>query len=255
LSKVIKASEVKGKYEIKSRESNISLDFKKDAEKNDRKNNTSADNAKPKVIKADLEAEKRAKEIISQAEKEAEKIIIKAEKEKNRLEDEKDKIYREIKAEAEKDALKESEEKINQLCSSLAETAESFNQEIKREKNIFKKEVVKLAVKIASLIINSRIENEPEIINNIASDIVRNMDENHKNIKIKVHPMLIPYLEKNKFYNNMENAEVEFKSDKDLKPGDCIVSSNLGGKESVITDKLELIKNELLKEVEINAEY
>jgi len=258
LSKVIKASNIKGKCEIKSYQSYLASDNKKDKKANDDKN-LDSDQGKQistnNIIKANVEAENKADKIISDAKTKAEKIIQEAENKKADIEERREEIHQQIKNEAEEEALASAQKTINEISENMYKTLENFNREIENEKQHLKGEVINLAVKIASLILNHKIENEPEIINNILADIFKNIDDGHKNIKVKVHPKLIPYLEKSRFYDKLDDSEIEFSADTDLKPGDCIVRSNLGGKEAVLEHKLDMIREELLKEVEVHAGY
>lgn len=258
MSKVIKASEIKGKYEIKSHQSYLSLNDNQGNTQNADKAKINNEEDKPsqsKILKANFEAEKKAEKIIADAEAEAEKILQEAKKKKKEIEAERDEIYQQIKIEAEEEALASAQKTINEISENMYKTLENFNREIENEKQHLKKEVINLAVKLASLILNHKIEREPEIINNILADMFKNIDDGHKNINVKVHPKLIPYLEKSRFYKKLDDSEIEFSADADLKPGDCIVRSNLGGKEAVLEHKLDLIREELLKEVEANAGY
>ncbi len=258
MSKVIKASEIKGKYEIKSHQSYLSLNKnqvdKENAEKT-KSNNQEDKTSQNKVLKSNFEAEKKAEKIIADAEAEADKILQEAEKKKKQIKAKRDEIHQQIKTEAEEEALASAQSTINEISENMYKTLENFNKEIENEKQHLKSEVINLAVKIASLILNHKIEREPEIINNILADMFKNIDDGHKNINVKVHPKLIPYLEKSRFYDKLDDSEIEFSADNDLKPGDCIVRSNLGGKEAVLEHKLDLIREELLKEVEVNAGY
>lgn len=258
MSKVIKASNINGKCEIKSYQSYLSSDNKKDKKANDDKK-LEADQgrqiSKNNIIKANVEAENKADKIIADAKIKAEEILQEAENKKTDIEERREEIYQQIKNEAEEEALASAQKTINEITENMHKTLENFNREIENEKKHLKGEVINLAVKIASLILNHKIEREPEIINNILADIFKNIDDGHKNINVKVHPKLIPYLEKSRFYDKLDDSEIEFSADTDLKPGDCIVRSNLGGKEAVLEHKLDLIREELLKEVEVNAGY
>lgn len=97
------------------------------------------------------------------------------------------------------------------------------------------------------------MEDEPEIINNIISKMLNQLENNQSNIVVRINPQLLPYLEKDDFYQKIDQKNLEFTADSDLKKGDCVIESNLGGKEGSLAHKLDLIKKELLKEVESNA--
>lgn len=261
MSKIIKASQVTGKYKIKNHKKSLSLDptaekncsqasianNKKNSEQQD--NKTKKDLIKNKRKKAEAEAEK----IIAEAKKEAEALIEAARKEKVEIENQKEEIFSNIKKEAEAEALKSAQAEVDKATTELLSTAESFKAEMKKQKIEAQKKAVDFAVKIAAVIIDVKLESEPEIINNIVFDMLSKIDESHNDIRVRIHPDLIPYLEKNSLYSRLQEQDLTFKGDAELQRGDCVVESSLGGKEGSISHKLELIREELLKEVEANV--
>ncbi|CCU80788.1 similar to Flagellar biosynthesis/type III secretory pathway protein [Halanaerobium saccharolyticum subsp. saccharolyticum DSM 6643] len=262
MSKIIKASQIIGKYKIQNQDNALSIESLREkaaqtnqsTNGNNKKQNYSSDSSKKAhlIIKRE-KAEKEADLIIAQAEHKASEMIKAAEKEKKKIEAEKEEIFSKIKNEAEAEAIKAAQQKIDSAASELLLTAESFQAELNQQKIGVKKDIVRLAVKIASVIIDVKLEQQPEIINNIISDILSEIDESHKNIIVRIHPDLVPFIEDNNLYSRLKEKNLEFKADSDLKKGDCIVESNLGGKEGSISHKIDLIKEELLKEVEANV--
>jgi len=262
LSKIIKASQVIGKYKVNSQNNALSIkSLKGESEKTSQtkagtiKNQSySSDSTKKANLIIEREkAEKEADLIVAQAEHKAAEIIKAAEKEKNKIEAEKEGIFSKIKNEAEAAGFKEAQQKIDKALEKLLLTAESFQEELNKQKIGVKKDIVRLSIKIASVIIDVKLDQQPEIINNIISDILSEIDESHRNIIVRINPDLIPYLENNNLYSRLKEKNLEFKADCDLRKGDCIVESNLGGKEGSISHKIELIKEELLKEVEADV--
>ncbi|MFW5885805.1 MAG: FliH/SctL family protein [Halanaerobium sp.] len=250
MSKVIKASQVTGKYKVEQNPKTISFSDKNDREKS----NSKKDSKKTRVVKKHkkllTEAEKEAELIIQDAKDEAESILSKAEAEKDKILSQKDEIYNEIKSEARKEGLAEAEIKIQKKEKELVELISSFEKEFDREKSRIRKDIIDLAVKIASLVIDVKLETEHDLINNIIADMLSKIDDNHRDIIVRVNPQLLPYIEENLFYQRINQKNIEFVSDPELKKGDCVVETNLGGKEGSLEHKLDLIKNELLKEVE-----
>jgi flagellar assembly protein FliH len=259
LSKVIKASEIKGKYEIKNHQNAFSaeIDVEKNFKDKNKKNSTEAENTKchSNSYQNSIKAKKEAEAIIETAEAEADQIIVKAEQQKMKLQKEREKIYQNIKEEAYKEARQEVQTELNEISENFYKTLDKLEEQINKEKLKIKKDLVNLAVKIAAVIIDTKIELEPEIINKILGPIFKNINESHKFVTVKVNPHLIPHLDLDKIDSRFEKIDIEFSGDEDLKAGDCIVRSNLGVKEADLDHKLQLIKKELIREVVQNAEY
>jgi flagellar assembly protein FliH len=252
LSKIIKASQVTGEYKINRHAK--ALSFKIDDEKKKKDEIFSEKSEKNKNKKNALsKADEKANKIILDAEKKADDIITDAKNEKEKILAEKEKLFQKIKTEAKTEALKQAENEINETKDQFAEIINNFEQQVSAEKNKLRKDVVDLAVKIASIVINVKLETEHEIINNIIADILNKVDDNHRDIIVRVNPQLIPYVEEKRFYEHINQKNIEFVSDPELKKGDCVVETNLGGKEGSLEHKLDLIKSELLKEVEKHA--
>lgn len=250
MSKVIKASQVTGEYKVNQNSKFFTFNDENDLEESNSKKNKSSTKTFKKQKKAISEAEKKAKKIINDAEAEAAKIIEKAKKEKTEILAEKDEIYKEIKAEAQAEGMQEAQAEIDRSQKELALLISSFEEEFNREKSRIRKDIIELAVKIASIVIDVKLETEHDMINNIISDMLSKIDDNHRDIVVRVNPQLIPYIEENRFYEHINQKNIEFISDPELKKGDCVVETNLGGKEGSLEHKLDLIKTELLKEVE-----
>lgn len=259
LSKIIKASKIIGKYKIKNHQKSLSLQSAaKDNSAEEQMDKREEDDNKAAANKSTnknntKKAEAKAAEIIAEAEKKAAQIVAEAEAEKEELNSKKEEIFSKIKEEAEAEALKSAQAKVENRAAEFLETVESFNAEIEKQKIESKKDLINLAVKIAAIIIDVKLEEDPEIINNIVSSMLAKIDESHSNITVKIHPDLIPYLEKNDLFNRLEDKNLNFKGDYELEKGDCVVESSLGGKEGSIADKIELIRDELLREVELSV--
>ncbi|RCW53361.1 MULTISPECIES: FliH/SctL family protein [Halanaerobium] len=249
MSKVIKASQVTGKYKISQKPKTISLN-NDDRDESFSKEENKANKINSNKNKILSQAEKKADKIIKEAEKEAETIIEQAKSKKEKILSEKDKIYQETKDEARKEGLAEAESQIEKKEKQLVDLISSFEREFEKEKSSIRKDVIELAVKIASIVIDVKLETEHDMINNIISDMLRKVDDNHRDIVVRVNPQLLPYIEENRFYQHINQKNIEFISDPELRKGDCVVETNLGGKEGSLDHKLDLIKTELLKEVE-----
>jgi len=249
LSKVIKTSQVTGEYKINQNPKTLSFNDSNQEESNS-KNGKSNKKVIKKQKKVISKAEKQAEKIINEAEKKADKIIAEAKKEKEKIIAEKEKIYNELEAEAKAEGLNKAEAEIKKQEKELSDLISSFEKEFNREKDRIRKDIIELAVKIASIVIDVKLETEHDMINNIISDMLSKIDDNHRDILVRVNPQLLPYIEENRFYEHINQKNIEFHSDPELKKGDCVVETNLGGKEGSLEHKLDLIKTELLKEVE-----
>ena len=250
MSKVIKASQVTGEYKVNQNPKFFSFNDKNDLKESHSENNNRKNKISKKQRQTLSQAEKKAEKLINDAEKEAEKMIQEAEKEKEEILADKDQIYNKIKNEAKAEGLQEAEAEIDRLRQELAALISGFEKEFSRGKNRIRKDIIELAVKIASIVIDVKLETEHDMINNIISDMLAKIDDNHRDIVVKVNPQLIPYIEENRFYEHINQKNIQFISDPELKKGDCVVETNLGGKEGSLEHKLDLIKIELLKEVE-----
>lgn len=250
MSKVIKTSQVTGEYKINQNPKTLSFGDSSNQEDSDFKK----DKSKKKVIKKQKKviskAEKEAAEIINEAEEKAAKIIEEAKKEKEKIIAEKEEIYNKLKSEARAEGLEKAESEIKKKEKELSDLISSFEKEFRREKDRIRKDIIELAVKIASIVIDVKLETEHDMINNIISDMLSKIDDNHRDVLVRVNPQLLPYIEENRFYEHINQKNIEFVSDPELKKGDCVVETNLGGKEGSLEHKLDLIKTELLKEVE-----
>ncbi|MCC3145208.1 flagellar biosynthesis protein [Halanaerobium sp. Z-7514] len=250
MSKIIKAAKINGK----NKEINLNSFIIEDENENSSKDSSVPNKAaetEEKLSEAKLKAEK----IIKQAEEEAAAIIAQAEAKKAELMAEREELYQEISQKAEEEIRLENEKKIKSLTQNFQQATAEISSSFAKKQKAFKVETVNLAIKIAAMIIDYKNEAEPEMINKIAASIFSQLDETHSNIKVKVNPELTAYLDKSKYLQRDHLDEVELIADPSLKKGDCIVKTNLGGKESIIEHKLELIKKELLKEVKANAGY
>ncbi|RAK08895.1 flagellar assembly protein FliH [Halanaerobium saccharolyticum] len=246
MSKVIKASKVTGEYKINQKPKTLSFKDNDSQGDSNLTNNKKVKKQQQVIGKAEQEAE----EIIKNAEAEAKKIIENAKKEKEDILANKDQIYNEIKSDAKAEGLENAEAEIDRLKKELASLISGFEEEFSREKDRIRTDIIELAVKIASIVIDVKLETEHEMINNIISDMLSKIDDNHRDIVVRVNPQLLPYIEENRFYEHINQKNIEFVSDPELKKGDCIVETSLGGKEGSLEHKLDQIKTELLKEVE-----
>ncbi|MFP4372115.1 MAG: FliH/SctL family protein [Halanaerobium sp.] len=250
MSKVIKTSQITGEYKINQNPKTLSFNKISDQEDSDFKKDKKNKKVIKKQKKVISKAEKEAAEIINEAENKAAKIVEEAKKEKEKITAEKDQIYNKLKSEARAEGLKKAESEIKRQEKELSDLISSFEKEFRREKDRIRKDIIELAVKIASIVIDVKLETEHDMINNIISDMLSKIDDNHRDILVRVNPQLLPYIEENRFYEHINQKNIEFHSDPELKKGDCVVETNLGGKEGSLEHKLDLIKTELLKEVE-----
>ena len=137
-------------------------------------------------------------------------------------------------------------EKIAAARNTMEEIVRNIKSEIENELEGLSGELIQLAVKIASRIVNTQLEIEPSVINNIIRDMVKDI-YNIEKVDIYVHPDLLDYIEEAELKNNLAKQEVSIKGDNRLAIGDCIVETETGGRDGSLETRFELMEKELLK--------
>lgn len=84
--------------------------------------------------------------------------------------------------------------------------------------------------------------------------MLSSISNNHTEIKIKVIPELIEYIDEVEIESFLGEKNVKFIGDSSLEKGDCIVKTDFGGKDGTLTHKLELLEKELYKGIGSNGE-
>ena len=267
MSKIIKASRITGEYKL----SDIKIENKKKTnvdkgEDNTENNNAEENNNKQAFIEREKilkEAKEKADNFISEAKNKANKIIEQAENKAVKIKEEAEKEgydngYQNGKEAGHKagydngyqEAKKEFDKKLEELNSIIDNTKNYLEEEIER----LPAEVIDLSLSIASKIVNKEINFEPEIINNIIYDILDDIGAAHEDITIKVSPDMIKYINEAELESGMGQQTLEFVTDSNLNPGDCIVETEFGGKDATIANKLELIEDKLYQGADYNEE-
>ncbi len=263
MSKIIKASRITGEYKL----SDIKIENKKKTDNNKSKNNTDEQNDNKKVnIERDKilkEAKQKADDIISEAKNKASKIVEKAEEKAEKIKEEAEKEgydngYQTGKEDGHKagydngyqEAKKEFNKKLEEFTSIIDKTENYLEEEIER----LPAEVIDLSLSIASKIVNKEVNLEPGIINNIIYDILDDIGAAHEDITIKVSPDIINYINEADLESAMGQQTLEFVTDSNLNPGDCVVETEFGGKDATIANKLELIEDKLYQGADYNEE-
>lgn len=246
MSKIIKASQIIGKYKLSSvhdeqvNEEQNSQEYnqqKQDKEKNDHKSKEEAE----KIIK---EAEQKAKKIIEEAKKEEEKI--------EKLKEEAyQKGYKEGKEKGHEEAYQETRDNIEQALNAIYEKTENIKDQYEKELDLLKPQLINIASKMAGKIINEKIKDTPDVINNIVEDVLQDLSNNHQHFVIKVNPEILPYLSKNELKTSFPESDFKFNADENLQKGDCVINTNFGGKDAYLKDKLERLKKQILKEMDL----
>lgn len=249
MSKIIKASQVVGKYEI----------FNGKKVKDYLEKKSSEEEVSPQESNIDgstLEEEKN--KIIADAQKKADRIIEEAE--------EKKRLAKKIKSECRQKGLQEGKEKgfesgyeeglqeAQKYVQSLKKAVDNFNRQAEERMTELKSQLIQLSTKIANIIVNSKLDINPDLINNIIEDLLVDMGKNHQNLIIKVNPQMLHYINKDKFRDDFFKDNLKFIADNSLRKGDCIVDTNFGGKDAIIADKLQVLEEKLYKEAGLHEE-
>lgn len=253
MSNIIKASQIIGEYRFSDHQMFQSVENKKSQEK--KANRKIKETEKAEAI---LKAEKQAELIIAQAEKQVQKIKQEIDEKKAEvLAENKEKGYeqgyqdgKELGFQAGK---KEGIQEVNTQLEVLESIVNKTKKELELTVNKLSDDVINLALSIASRIINANLKLKPELINNIVQELLDNMVDIQK-VVIKVSPELIAYLEQSKLHERYANQNLKFLADENLNLGDCIVESELGGRDGTLASKLKLIESELFKGTDFDGE-
>ncbi|MDZ7672960.1 MAG: FliH/SctL family protein [Halanaerobiales bacterium] len=242
MSKIIKASQIIGKYKL----SNVHQQELKEEGNNKYKQETDK-----KHINSVKEKEKKAEDIIKNAEQKAKQIISEAEQEREKVDEIKEEAYQEGYQKGKKEAYQKHKEEIEKVINLLSEKIDELKEQYEKELNELQPQLINIAAKMASKIINHEIHHTPEVINNIVEDVLQDLSNNHQQFVINVNPELLPYLNKSELKTNFPESKFEFNSDDSLKKGDCVVNTNFGGKDAFLVDKIERLENKILQEMDL----
>lgn len=260
MSNVIKSSNIIGVYKLKDKKINKKETESSKLEKDIQEKNVQVDDLE--INKVLLEAEEEARKIKDTAREEAGRIIAEAREKAEEILKEAEESGQKIREEAREKAFQEGyqagfetgEEKgyqegldrIAAARNTMEEIVSSLKTEIENDLEGLSGDLIKLAVKIASRIVNTYLEIEPFIINNIIREMVKDI-YNIEKVSIYVNPDLLEYIEEAELKNNLSRQEVSFKGDNRLAIGDCIVETETGGRDGSLETRLEIMERELLK--------
>ena len=242
MSKIIKASQIIGKYELSSVHQQELKEEKSERYKAEN-NDNNLDEIKDK--------EKKAEDILKQAKKEADQIISEAQKEKQKVEEIKEQAYQEGFEVGKKEAFQKHKTEIEEVINSLAKKIDELKEQYEKELNELQPQLISIAAKMASKIINHQIHHTPEIINNIVEDVLQDLSNNHQQFVINVNPEMLPYIHKSELKTNFPESKFEFNGDDSLNKGDCVVNTNFGGKDAYLIEKIERLENRIVQEMDI----
>ncbi|MGM0445245.1 MAG: FliH/SctL family protein [Bacillota bacterium] len=241
MSKIIKASQIIGKYKL----SNVHQKELKEEANNKYKKATGKEH-----ISSVKEPEKKAEDIIKNAEQKAEQIINKAEKERKRVDEIKEEAYQEGYQKGKEEAYQKHKKEIEEVVNILARKVNELKEQYDKELDELQPQLINIAAKMASKIINYKINHTPEIINNIVEDVLQDLSNNHQQFVVNVNPEMLPYINKSELKTNFPESKFQFNSDDNLTKGDCVVNTNFGGKDAFLTEKIERLENKILHEMD-----
>jgi len=251
LSKIIKASQITGEYQLndynylkkimKKKEESAKYKQNKHIDKS---SNTEDEICKERIV---IEAEKRADQIIEEAKNVAEDIKKQAkefieEAQKDGFEDGYQSGFQKGNTEGYQQGLKEYKQLIAHFDDIIIKTRDELTENI----DVLNRDVISLAVKISSKVLNSELKVNPTIINSIVKDMIKDLTD-IDDLTIYISTELMEYIDKDKFKSDYTKNIINFSADNQLEPGDCIVETRFGGKDGTINNKLLNIERELLK--------
>lgn len=256
MSNIIKASQITGEYKL---EENRYLKKKQELkdeyieEKDINEEEMTAEEMKA-VDEIVLAAKEQAAAIIEEAENTAAAM-------KNELEQEAENAYQQGFEKGYQEGLeKGSIEGEARTLNELKVLLDSFDSIIKQTKDeldnnieALQLDVIKLAVQIADKITASQLELNPELINDIVFDMLKELSDVDE-LNIYINTQLLQYIDQEELKAKFIKQNIEFHADNNLNPGDCIIETNFGGKDGTIENKLNLLERELLKGAGFNEE-
>jgi len=256
LSKVIKASQITGEYKLeessylKKREQ-LEEEYSREDETNSDKLTDDETELIDEII---LEAKAQAAAIIEEAQNDAKSI-------KDEMDRETEEAYQKGFEKGYQEGLeKGAQEGEKKTLNELNILLESFDNIIRTTKNELdnsiedlQADLINMAVQISRKIVGTQMELNPQLINEIVFDMLRVLtDIEELNIHIDGH--LMQYINVEEFKSEFMKQTINFIGDNNLKPGDCIIETNFGGKDATIENKLNLLERELLKGAGFNEE-
>lgn len=249
LSKIIKASQIKGEYKI-DEDTIIKAGQKtKKKKKPSPQKKAAAKNKELEQVKAQIidQAEQQAEGILENAREKAEKIRENAEQEaeKARNQGYEDGYQKGLVA-GEEEGRKKAQTEFKNLMENFEVIVRETQEALERDAKQLQGQIISLAVNIGEKIVNTELEINPELINNIISDILEDMSDFTK-IDIHVNSEIFDYIDNGRFQSEYVKQKINFKGDQNMKPGDCVVETYLGGRDGTIDNKLNQIEKELLK--------
>jgi len=261
LSRVIKASRITGEYRI-----DVEKIKKKDSSRDRTEKNsepvseqTSSAEDKHEEVEEDhsfiVQAKARAEEIVKEAQEKAAGVLEKAAREaEQKRQEAHEKGYEEGYEEGYHDGLEKGQKKgreeglaeFKKQLSHFDDIIRKTRNELDRDAGELKRDLIDLIIKAVETILNTEVQINPEIINNIISPILKELSD-FGEITIRVNPELTRYIVEEDFEDRYVSKELNFVADSSLLPGDCIIDTELGGLDASIETKLNQLKKELLK--------
>jgi len=244
LSKIIKGFKIKGEYKL----NDIKIDKDSIADKGSKDKPTEKNKKKNKKKNSENNNKINPEILIDEAKKEAEIIINEAHKEA-------DVILNEAREKAQKEGYEQGYEKgyqtglaeLSSAIDGLKNIVNKAEDNFEERKNKMAIDLIKLATKISGRIVNSLIDIKPELINEIIKDILDDLGNYHQDLKIKVNPDLLVYVNEVELLSDKEYKNISLEGDNTLEMGDCILETAYGGKDGSIENKLNILEKELMK--------
>lgn len=109
----------------------------------------------------------------------------------------------------------------------------------------YKKDIIEVALLVAKKILNTQVRIEPEIIVEIASNVIKEISEEENRITFIINPadelILNENLEKHSAFKN-KRAKMLVQTDESIERGSCRVMTSSGQIDATFSSQLEIIK-------------
>lgn len=199
------------------------------------------------LLQQEVQAEKEEllKTLKAEADKELE--VYKQEQQAN-LEREKDKILKDAYEEALKKGNLETEKKVTELSKELLNAINSIATDKKRMLEQASKDMLTLGFAIAEKVIQTSINNDDKIFQNILKEALSKVTDKDKVIiKVSVEDAEHARQYKKAFERELRDFKhLDIQEDPDIESGGCVIETNLGYIDSSIQTKLSLIERALM---------
>lgn len=253
MSRIIKASQITGEYRLEENSYIKMRDILEKKNNQDHEQEQELSQNKYKVRKKEsrngiiAEAEIRAASIIEEAEEIAKSMKDQA---RDKLQNARQEGYQQGYQDGLENGREAGREEVVRELNGIMESFDNIIKETKAEveKDIdnLQQDMIELALDIAGRVVTTVVEINPELINDIVIDMIKQMSDIEE-LNIHINSQMLQYISEYEFETDYGNHKINFIGESSLESADCIVETKFGGKDGTIENKLKLLKKELLK--------